>query len=291
MTTNNLTQTNEVIARLLQDLANNTGNAQELRELLKVPSTYDLAAIFNTLRVDPDVQNAFKRLKASQPASNYAHRSRQRWYVNASTVDANTTTQGFGSSTLSNDAFLSSDQEVVFDVTDDREQASAPATSIESGNKKLIIAQDGVYRINTALCMSFYPEGVLTGDFSDRQVEFIHTDMLTTPVKAFLTVTPIAPATAARSHHVMVNGRLSQGDMSGNRKRFFGGSVELRLLAGDRVSLHLQRGSQMGRYKRVVSGVTSYVKEVIGLTKTFAPFIGSNPANDDQNWLEIIRIS
>lgn len=287
---NQLTQPNEVIGQLMADLQAGTPAAQTLLELMKLPPDYNLNSLFTGLVADTDVQHAFARLREMHPASDYAKRCWQRWHVNLDALDNGASSLGIGSPTIVNDGRMSTNTTLQFNYLNDIELNATAIAALATNGLSMTVSQSGVYRISGSFCLAFYPSNALVGDFSDRVVEVTDSSFLKTPLNVMLKVTASA-GVAPRSYHTLFDTFMSQADLQANRKRFVGGSTELRLIAGDKLSVGFQRGSQLGRYRRVVGGVTAYAKEVIGLSKFASTDIGANSVRDTQNWLELIRLS
>lgn len=286
----NLTQSDEVIKRLMTDLQANNIDALALLNHFKKPATYDLDAVFTTLSADSDIMQAFNHLREQHPASDYARRSWQRFSVNADALANNTTTYGLGGITAVNDAFCSNGSIVAFKDLGEYETQAAVCSSLDVTGKRLTVSQGGLYQLSASFCLGFFPSDSYTVDFSDRVVELAGSGLLKTPVQFTLVIIP-AGQTAPRSWHPLVTSTLSQQDMIAGRKRVMGGSLSLKLVAGDTVELIFNRGSQLGRYRKTVAGSSTYTSEHIGYSKYVSNLIGSNPVRDIHNWVEILRLA
>lgn len=291
-----LTQTDEVISRLMTDLQAGSADATALLNHLKTPATYDLPVLFTALTADTEVKAAFSGLQELLPASTYTKRAWHRYHLNADNAALELTSVMYPALTALNDGKMSRADLLVFSNMDDREYTAVTAAELAGNGTYFNVMQDGVYRISASFCLRFYPkaQGNVTADFSDQTVTLAAPSFKTTPVDVIATVTSdglLGLGASPRSYHRLAEGRMSQGDLMGGRKRSLGGSIELRLVAGDRVSLIFERGSRLGTYSKTVGGVTTVTEEAIGFAKVVGPYFYSNTSRDEQNWVEVTRIS
>ena len=288
--TKNLVQSDEVINRLMVDLQSNSSDAIALRNHFKIPQTYDLATTFNTLTGDPLVIQAFERMREQHPASDYGHRSWQRFSVNPDVMLNNAGSAGLSGITNTNDAYSSNGAIIAFKDLGDSEAGAPTCAALDITGKRLTVSQGGLYQLSAAFCMGFFPSDGYTTDFSDRVVEITNTNLLQTPVSFMAVVIP-AGQTVPRSWHPLITSSLSQQDMINGRRRVMGGSHTLKLVAGDTVEMIFNRGSRLGRYRKTVSGTSTYVNEHIAFSKYVSNLVGANPVRDMHNWVEILRLS
>lgn len=288
-TTHILTQPDEAIGLLLQELQGNTTQAQQLREALKKPQTYNDLTIWQAAVVKPLVMNAFGRLRENLPESTYAARARRRFSINPDALGLGFTNTILASPTAVDDNRKSASHVMQWLDLGDTTVGPAEIAFLDATRRKIAISAAGLYSINASFCLGFFPTTSMAASFDDQTITYTNGTMKGVGVKIFLevwqgnTMEYVLP---------LAECMLSRADMFDRRRRFVGGSKDIQLTAGSSVRIVIQRDSRLGRYSKLNVGnpIPVMSNEGIGFSK-FIPVDAANQQRDTQNWLEIVRLA
>lgn len=288
-TTHSLTEPGEAIGLLLQELQSATPAAQQLRESLKIPRTYDDPAIWSAAAVNPAVITAFDRINENLPTSDYGARARRRFSINPDSLGNGFTNTILTSIRVVDDGRKTASAALQWNDLGDVTSGTSEIATLNVTRHKITIATGGLYSFMANFCLGFYPITHLDEAFDDQTVNFFDTTMKGVGFKVYLEVWQ---GNTMEYTLTLIDGMLSRMDFSERRKRFFGGSKDIALTAGSVVKIVMQRDTRLGRYGKTPAGggATVYTPEGIGFSK-FVPIDAPNQLRDTQNWLEIIRLA
>ncbi len=288
-TTHSLTEPGETIGLLLQELQGATPAAELLRQSLKIPKTYDSAAIWAESSEKPAVIAAFDRINENLPTSDYAARARRRYSINPDALGAGFTNSMLTSMRVVDDGRKTASATLQWLDLGDTTAGATEITALDVTRRKMTINAAGLYSFTTSFCLGFYPLTNMDTTFEDQTPQFLDTTQKGVGIRVYLEVWQ---GNTMEYTLTLVDGMLSRMDFSERRKRFFGGSVEIALTAGSVVKLVMQRDNRIGRYAKTVAGNPTpvYSPEGIGFSK-FIPVDAYNQLRDTQNWVEITRLA
>lgn len=288
-TTHSLTETGEAVGLLLQELQSGTPGAQQLRDALKIPKTYDDAAIWAAAAQKPAVIAAFDRLNENLPTSAYNARARHRFSINPDSIASGFTSTILTAPTAVDDGRKSASAVLQWNDLGDTASGPSEMVFLNATRHKFTVVATGLYSIASSLCLSFYPLTHLDASFEDQTITVTNSTMKGVGLRLVLEV---RQGNTLEYALTLVDGMLSRQDFLNHRRRFLGGSKDIMLTAGSTVRLILQRDSRLGRYSKLISGNPTPVvtNEGIGFSK-FVPVGASNQLRDAQNWVEFTRLA
>lgn len=288
-TTHSLPETGEAIGILLQELQGDTPAAQQLRESLKLPKTYDDRTIWEAAAVLPVVVTAFDRLNENLPTSTYAARARHRFSINPDSLAASFSNTIHPAPTAVDDNRKSASAVMQWNDLGDTAVGPSETVFIDASRRKFAIVTTGLYSISTSLCLSFFPTTHLDATFDDQTITTTNNTMKGVGVRMIMEV---YQANVLEYSLTLVDGMLSRADLINRRRRFMGGSIDIELTAGSSVRFVFQRDSRLGRYSKLNAGNPTPVvtNEGVGFSK-FIPADATNQLRDTQNWVEFVRLA